>query len=312
MPTRFAFAGTPDFAARILGGLLQCGLRPTLVLTGLDRRRGRGRRTSASPVKQLALAEGLAVQSPSNADAAISALAGLDLDTVVVASYGMILPLAFLQFPRYGCVNVHASLLPRWRGAAPIERAIMAGDEETGVSIMRISERLDTGPILAQAKVCIGPTSTGAGLSGRIADLGMELLCNLLPKLAQAPAKPQTGEATYAHKLTAQDAVADWRQSAMRLDRTVRALVHRMPMHSWLGDVRVQMLAAEAVQAQGDAVPGRIIRADRREILVACGTGALRLKSLRLNLGKGAALDPAAAINGFGGLIQPGARFHGP
>ena len=311
MPSNFAFAGTPEFAARILGGLLQCGLRPILVLTGPDRRRGRGRKTSPSPVRQLALTEGLAVKTPQGAADAAAALAGPSLDTVVVAAYGIILPKAFLDLPRYGCVNVHASLLPRWRGAAPIERAIMAGDAETGVSIMRIDEGLDRGPIFAQAKVPIGPESDSGQLSAQIADLGTELLCDLLPKLADAQAKPQTGPATYAGKLTAADALADWHQPASRLARAVRALAQRMPVHGQLGDVRVQLLAVEVVQGQAGTLPGRIIRANRREIVVACGVDALNLKSLRLNLGKGAALDPAAAVNGFGRLFQPGACFRG-
>lgn len=309
MVPAFAFAGTPEFAARILGGLLQRNLRPVLVLTGPDRRRGRGRRTSPCATKQLALAEGLAVRSPQSAAEAVAALDGPALDTVVVAAFGIILPRRFLEIPRYGCINVHASLLPRWRGAAPIERAIMAGDEETGVSIMHIDEGLDTGPILAQAKVPIGPASTGAKLSGRIADLGEELLGEVLPKLAAMEAKPQTGAATYAHKLTPQDAAADWRRPAAFLGRNIRALAQRMPVYGWLGDVRVQVLAAKPISAAGNAPPGEILAANRQNILVACGEGALQLQAIRLSLGKGSVLGPAEAVNGFGQLFQPGARF---
>ena len=308
----FAFAGTPQFAARILGGLLRQDLRPALVLTGPDRKQGRGRRLAASAVKRLALAEGIPVAAPANKADAVAALAGCALDTVVVAAYGLVLPRAFLDLPRYGCINAHASLLPRWRGAAPIERAIMAGDKMSGVSIMQIDEGLDTGPIIVQAKLPIGPRSTGAGLSDVMADLSADLLCGVLRNLSELPAAPQRGATSYAGKLTQRDAVADWGGPALHLERTIRALGHRLPVHSRLGDARVQLLAGDVVQSHAQSRPGEILAANRKEILVACGTGALSLKSLRLNLGKGSVLGPAEAVNGYGGLFQPGACFHDP
>lgn len=312
MTPRFAFAGTPEFAARTLVGLLRQGLRPVLVLTGADQPRGRGRKTEACAVKRLALAEGIPAAAPTTKAEATAALAGLALDTVVVAAYRLILPPAFLDAPRYGCVNVHASLLPRWRGAAPIERALMAGDRETGVSIMRIDEGLDTGPIFAQAKIPIESNDTSAGLGNAIADLGAKLLAEVLPGLPQATPQPQAGEATYAHKLTRRDALADWRRPAPCLERTVRALAHRMPVYGLLGGARVQLLAGQAVQTEAKGHPGEILRANRKEILVACGEGALQIESMRLNLGKGAVLGPAEAMNGFAALFQAGALFAEP
>ena len=312
MTPRFAFAGTPEFAARTLVGLLRQGLRPVYILTGADQPRGRGRKTEACAVKRLALAEGIPVVSPTTKAEATTALAGLALDTVVVAAYRLILPPAFLGAPRYGCVNVHASLLPRWRGAAPIERALMAGDRETGVSIMRIDEGLDTGPIFAQAKIPIDDMATGAGLGDAIAELGAKLLAEVLPRRPHATPRPQAGKATYAHKLTRRDALADWRRPAPCLGRAIRALAHRMPVHSLLGGARVQLLDAQAVQTEAKGRPGEILKANRKEILVACGEGTLRLKSMRLNLGKGSVLGPAEALNGFAALFQTGALFAEP
>ena len=311
MTQRFAFAGTPEFAARALTGLLQCGLRPCLVLTGPDQRRGRGRKHRPSPVKQLAARAGMPVETPANAQEAAAALAGRRLDTLVVAAYGLILPKRLLELPRYGCINLHASLLPRWRGAAPIERALMAGDGQTGASIMQIDSGLDTGPVIAQATLPIGPESTGANLSDAIADLGARLLCDILPNLPSMRPQPQTGQATYARKLGPGDALADWTQSAAQLERNIRALAHRLPVHSALDGARVQLLAAEALSGAADGHPGEIVTADRHGIVVACGTDALRVKQLRLNRGKGATLGPAQAINGFGDLFRAGASFRG-
>lgn len=308
----FAFAGTPPFAARILGGLLRNSLRPALILTRPDRKQGRGRRLAPSAVKRLATAEGIPAATPAGKAEAVSALAGCALDTVVVAAYGLLLPPAFLDQPRYGCINAHASLLPRWRGAAPIERAIMAGDKASGVSIMQIDEGLDTGPLIAQAKLPIGPRSTGADLSDAMADLSAELLCGVLHNLSELQAAPQEGETTYAGKLTPSDAKADWRGPAEHLERRIRALGQRLPVHSLLGDARVQLLAGDVVQSEARGRPGEILAASRKEILVACGEDALSLRSLRLNLGKGAVLGPAEAMNGYGGLFRLGACFHDP
>ena len=312
MTPRFAFAGTPEFAARTLTGLLEGGFRPCLVLTGPDQRRGRGRKSRPSPVKQLATESGIPVETPANKAAAAAAIEGQRLDTVVVAAYGLILPERFLALPRHGCVNLHASLLPRWRGAAPIERALMAGDAQTGASIMQVDSGLDTGPVFAQAPLPIGPDSTGESLSHAIADLGARLLCDILPQLPALRPKPQAGEVTYAPKLTVKDAIADWTQPANQLERNIRALAHRLPVHSELGGARVQLLAAEALSEAAQGHPGEITGASRGDLIVACGTGALKIKQLRLNRGKGTTLDPAAAINGFSDLFRTGNQFESP
>ena len=305
----FGFAGTPAFAARVLCGLLLQGLRPSLVLTGPDRRQGRGRKPAPSAVKRLCLAEGIALRTPADQVQATAMISGQSLDAVVVAAYGLLLPKAFLEAPRHGCINVHASLLPRWRGAAPIERALMAGDEETGASIMQVDAGLDTGPIIAQAKVSVGPKSTAATLSNAIADLGAQLLCGILPRLGEIAPQPQAGKTSYAHKLTPDDALIDWHRPASELDRKVRALAQRMPAVTELGGARVQLLAAVPMRTPNSASPGAILAADREQILVACGQDALQLTAIRLNRGKGKVLRPADALNGFGGLFRQGNRF---
>lgn len=306
---RFAFAGTPEFAARALSGLLRGGFRPCLALTGPDQRRGRGRNRQPSPVKQLATASGIAVEAPANNDEAVAAIEGQRLDTVVVAAYGLILPERFLDLPRHGCINLHASLLPRWRGAAPIERALMAGDTQTGASIMQIDTGLDTGPIIAQAPLPIGPDSTGESLSDAIADLGARLLCDALSDLRAIRPEPQTGPATYARKLSPSDAVADWTGSAAQLERNIRALAQRLPVHSELGGARVQLLAGEVLGESAPGQPGEIVTANRQGLIATCGTGALKITLLRLDRGKGTALSAAEAINGFSELFRKGNQF---
>ena len=306
-----AFAGSPEFACRALAALMTAGHRPRLVLTQPDRPAGRGRRSSPSAVKRLALDASIPVATPRRADAIEAALARAAPDLLIVAAYGLLLPAAALARPRLGCINVHASLLPRWRGAAPIERALIAGDEATGVSLMQMDEGLDTGPVLAQSRMPIVPRATGAALESALADLGARLLLQTLPILSQLTPRPQRGPATWAPKLGRQDAAANWRHSASELDRRIRALAHRLPVFGTLGEVRVQLLAATAAAGTWDAVPGTILPAGKEEILVACGEGALRLQALRLNRGKGNVLGPREARNGFPRLFHPGARFDG-
>ncbi|MCY3795486.1 MAG: methionyl-tRNA formyltransferase [Gammaproteobacteria bacterium] len=309
MTPRFAFAGTPEFAARALASLLEGGFRPCLVLTGPDQRRGRGRKHLPSPVRQLATESGIPVEMPANNDEAVSAIKGRRLDVVVVAAYGFILPERFLEAPRHGCINLHASLLPRWRGAAPIERALMAGDAQTGATIMQIDTGLDTGPIIAQAPLPIGPDSTGKSLSDAIADLGASLLCGVLSDLPAMRPEPQTGPATYARKLSPEDALADWAGSAAQLERNIRALAYRLPVHSGLDGARVQLLAGEALSESAQGQPGEIVTANRQGLVAACGTGALKITQLRLDRGKGTALGAAEAINGFSDLFRKGNHF---
>ena len=304
-----AFAGTSEFARRILASLVAAGRRPRLVLTQPDRGAGRGRPLSPSAVKRFAADASLEVETPQSADAIAPALAGAAPDLLIVAAYGMILPSAALRCPRLGCINAHASLLPRWRGAAPIERALIAGDRETGISLMQMDEGLDTGPVLAQCRIPIGPRATGAELESSLADLGAKLLLQTLPVLSQLAPRPQRGPVSHAPKLRRDEAAADWRQSAVELERRIRALAHRMPAFGTLGGVRVQVLAASASAARLDAEPGAILLAGKGRILIACGQGALNLEALRLNRGKGNVLGPREARNGFSQLFRPGARF---
>ena len=304
-----AFAGTPAFAADILEALLAAGHRPLMVLTQPDRRAGRGRKPAPGPVRRTATAASLPVETPDGAAGILPALAPVAVDALVVAAYGLLLPRGALEHPRLGCINVHASLLPRWRGAAPVERAMIAGDPETGVSIMRMEEGLDTGPVYRQARIPIEPRATGRTLESALSRLGAELLLDVLPALERLTPTPQGGPATYAPKLRPQDAVAEWRQSAADLDRRIRALSHRAPVRSSLGGVQVQLLRATPREESHAAEPGTVLPSPRGEILVACGSGAVAIDSLKVIRGKGRAMGPGDARNGFPDLFRPGARF---
>ncbi len=305
----WAFAGTPDFAVTILKAFIDAGWLPSLVLTQPDRRAGRGRKRSPSPVKLTAQAADLPVRTPRRGADIQPALAGSAIDVLVVAAYGLLLPRPALRQPRLGCINVHASLLPRWRGAAPVERALWAGDRETGVSIMRMDEGLDTGPLFAQARIEIGPQATGETLTQRLAELGAQVLLELLPDLEGLTPNPQQGAATRAPKLGPQDSIPDWRRSATELDRHIRALARRAPVCATLAGTRVQLLAARPCASPVVAEPGTILPSGRHEILVACGTGALTLQLLKVNRGQGRAIGAEAARNGFPDLFHPGARL---
>jgi methionyl-tRNA formyltransferase len=316
---RLGFAGTPEFAAKVLAGLLQAGRRPVVVYTQPDRRAGRGRRLQQAPVKALALDHKLALCQPESlrrADVA-AALADLTLDVLVVAAYGLILPPAVLAAPRLGCINVHASLLPRWRGAAPIERAIMAGDEMTGISIMKMDRGLDTGPVYLRRRCAVGAGMDGPTLEDALARLGCEALLeclDALPDLQPAP-QPDLG-ISYAHKLTRADAVIDWSRPALAIERQVRALCARMPAVTGAGGVRMAILEALAMEAAvaglPGAMPGGIVAARAAGIEVACGEGILNISRLKLSVGKGRVLRAADAINGYPALFTVGASFGEP
>lgn len=313
-PLTLGFAGTPGFAAAILAGLVACGRTPVVVYTQPDRPTGRGRRPQPTEVKRLALDLGIPVQQPATLrhPDAPATLAGFRLDVLVVAAYGLLLPRTILDVPSLGCINVHASLLPRWRGAAPIERAILAGDTVTGVSIMQMDRGLDTGPVYLTRSCPIGPTTTGPELEARLAGLGNEALAACLDQLPglQPAAQPETG-ACYAHKLTLDDARIDWSNPAALIDRQVRALCGRMPAFTFLGQVRLQVLEALPVEPRGAPGPaGTIVAADPRGgIVVACGEGALAIRRLQLNRGKGTPLAAADALNGYPDLFRSG-RCH--
>jgi methionyl-tRNA formyltransferase len=309
---RIGFAGTPAFAARILQALLDGGSPPLTVYCQPDRPAGRGRRVQAPPVKALAEQAGIPVRQPQTLRSAAEAaeLADLRLDVLVVVAYGLILPPAVLAAPRFGCINVHASLLPRWRGAAPIERAILAGDTRTGVSIMQMDAGLDTGPVIAERSCPIGPDTDAVTLSRRLAELGAEALLDCLRRPPPWPSRPQPEVGvSYAGKLTREDARVEWRQPAAQIRRQVLALAHRMPPVAQLGAARVRLLAARAEQNLADSAPGTILEAGAAGIRVACGEGTLLIQRLQLNVGKGRPLDAGDAVNGYPALFRAGEHF---
>ncbi len=283
---KLIFAGTPEFAAQALAALITAGHQLALVLTQPDRPSGRGMALRPSPVKALALEHGIEVfQPPTLRDAAAQArLQAVGADAMIVAAYGLILPQAVLDLPRFGCINIHASLLPRWRGAAPIQRAILAGDAESGVCIMQMEAGLDTGPVLLSAALPIAEDETAGSLHDRLAELGARLIVAALEKLPLA-ALPQADEGvTYAAKIEKSEALLDWNLSAQQLARQVRAFNPFPGALATLGKLSVKVWRARAEAGEGS--PGTILASDRAGILVACGEGALRLAELQKAGGK--------------------------
>ena len=307
-PLNLVFMGTPDFAAAILDALCIAGHRVICAYTQPPRPAGRGHRLQPSPVQALAESRGIPVRCPTSLrdEETQAAFAALKTDAAIVAAYGLILPPAILAAPRFGCLNVHASLLPRWRGAAPIQRAIVEGDRETGVTIMQMDAGLDTGAILLQRAEPITPATTGGALTERLALAGSELIVVALDRLAEgalrAHPQPETG-VTYAQKLSRGEARLDWRASAERLERQVRAF-DPWPGAYFLaasagGDERIRVLSAKADRHVGSEVPGTVL--DDR-LSIACGEGALQ--PLRVQRAGRAAMDAVALLRGF--ALPPG------
>lgn len=286
---RVIFAGTPDFSVPSLSALIEgTGVEVIAVYTQPDRPAGRGRKLQMSPVKRLALDKGIPVHQPQSLKRdpeAIETLRSLGADLMVVIAYGLILPLAVLEAPRLGCVNVHASLLPRWRGAAPIQRAVLAGDTGTGVCIMRMEEGLDTGPVYHRAETPIDARETGGSLHDRLAELGADALMEALPGIADGSSLPEPQDdalATYAHKLSKDEAVIDWSASAEAIERQVRAFDPWPVAQTEVEDATLRIWGAESdPEAPTDAAPGSVIRTDKTGILVATGRGVLRITRLQ-------------------------------
>ena len=275
---RVAYAGTPAFACPALEAIAASGYEIPLVLTQPDRPAGRGMKLAASPVAQAAQALGLRVAKPPSmkSDEAHAELRAANPDVLVVAAYGLILPRAVLALPPRGCINIHASLLPRWRGAAPIQRAILAGDQETGVCIMRMEEGLDTGPVLLERAVAIGPRDTAGTLTEKLARLGAQAIVDALGRLDEIEARPQDpSRASYASKVSKEEGFIDWTLDAQQIDRQVRAFNPSPGAEADLGGVRIKIWEAEVVR-HGSAAAGSRIRSDN-ELVVACGRDALRL-----------------------------------
>jgi len=285
---RIIFAGTPDFAVPALAALIERDWPVIAVYTQPDRPAGRGRRLQPSPVKQTALAADIPVhQPPTLKDAAVQAeLRGLGADLMIVAAYGLLLPKVVLAAPRLGCVNIHASLLPRWRGAAPVQRAIAAGDSRTGISIMGMEAGLDTGPVYLTRAIDIGPRETGGSLHDRLAALGAEALLAALPGIADGSLVPEpqdSDRATYASKLSKAEARIDWSRAAADIDRLVRAFDPWPVAETGLAGQTLRIWAAEPL-AGGDgagASPGAVAAAGKAGIDVATGEGLLRITRLQ-------------------------------
>ncbi len=282
---RLLFAGTPEFAAIHLRALLASGHEIAAVYSQPDRPAGRGKKLQASPVKQVAREHQLAVCQPENfkSEEALSELKAHRADLMVVVAYGLILPQAVLDTPRLGCINVHASLLPRWRGAAPIQRAIEAGDPETGVTIMQMEAGLDTGPMLLKTHCPIDDTDNAASLHDKLATQGGGALLRALEAVASGdcPAEIQDdSQSTYAPKISKQEAEIDWSENADLLWRKIRAFNPFPVSFTYLGTERLKIQQAHCVDGRGE--PGEIIKVTGEEITVACGQGALQLTELQL------------------------------
>jgi methionyl-tRNA formyltransferase len=274
---RVVFAGTPAFAVPALDALVQARHEVALVLTQPDRPSGRGLRLTPSPVSLCAQRHGLAVSKPETlrAPAALEQLRAVAPEVMVVAAYGLILPQAVLDVPARGCINIHASLLPRWRGAAPVQRAILAGDPETGVSIMRMEAGLDTGPVLLERSLPIGPADTTGSLTDKLARLGAEALIEALSRLDALVPRPQDGaKATYAAKVAKGEGTVDWSRTAEEIARQVRAFNPAPGAEALVRGVPFKIWEAEATSERHP--PGEVC-ADSSGLLVGCGAGSLRL-----------------------------------
>ena len=288
---RIGFAGTPAFAATALKAILEAGYPVALALTQPDRPRGRGLKTQPGPVATFAREKGIRLFQPRvlTPGEEIAQLTAVGLDVLVVAAYGLILPQRILEWPAHGCINIHASLLPRWRGAAPIQRALLAGDVETGISIMRIEARLDAGPVISQCSVPIAKRETAGSLHDKLVAAGAREIVAALALLARdgrLDARPQAEEsATYAAKIDREESLIDWTRSAQAIDRAIRAFNPAPGAETRLEGAVLKIWDAEPAPGRFGA-PGTIVGADAAGILVACGEGGLLVRELQPAAGR--------------------------
>ncbi|MBH0036720.1 methionyl-tRNA formyltransferase [Pseudoalteromonas sp. NZS71_1] len=306
-PLRIIFAGTPDFAARHLQALIQSEHQIVGVYSQPDRPAGRGKKLKASEVKALALEHNLPVFQPQSLknDEALAELTSLNADIMIVVAYGLILPKAILEAPRLGCLNVHGSILPRWRGAAPIQRSIWAGDEQTGVTIMQMDEGLDTGDMLHISRCPISTTETSASLYTKLAELGPDALIETINKLAngEITPEPQNDElANYAKKLSKEEANIDWSMSALQIERNIRSFNPWPVCFTQMGGQTVKIYQAQVVLQSGD--PGQILSSDKNGVVVACGEHALCITQLQPQGKKPMAINDF--LNGRSDWVTPG------
>ena len=286
-PLKIVFAGTPDFAARHLAALLSSEHEVIAVYTQPDRPAGRGKKITASPVKTLAIEHNIPVYQPENfkSDQDKQDLASLKADLMVVVAYGLLLPQAVLDTPKLGCINVHGSILPRWRGAAPIQRSIWAGDEQTGVTIMQMDIGLDTGDMLKIATLPIEPQDTSASMYDKLAKLGPKALIDCLGEIANESAsaeKQDDDQANYAEKLSKEEARIDWSDDAKHIERCVRAFNPWPISHFVAGDKSIKVWQSKVVQQDTNQAPGTIIQADKTGIYVSTGKDILVLEQLQV------------------------------
>ena len=294
---RVAFMGTPEFSVPVLQALIEAGHEVVRVFSQPPRRAGRGKSLRPSAVHRAAEAAGLIVETPASfrASEVLEAFEALELDVAIVVAFGQILPQRALDAPRLGCLNLHASLLPRWRGAAPIHRALMAGDAETGVGVMQMDAGLDTGPVLAEVRTPILKDDTTASLHDRLAAIGASLMVETLPKLDQGliqPVEQSADGVTYAKKIEKNEARIDWTRTAREVDLHIRGLSPFPGAWCEIGGERVKVLMSETEAGAG--TPGE---ACDDGLLIACGDGAVRLLNLQ-RAGKSAS-DAAGFLNGF-------------
>jgi methionyl-tRNA formyltransferase len=315
-PLRIVFAGTPGFAASSLEALINQGYNVVAVYTQPDRPAGRGKKLQKSPVKEVAEQHDIPVYQPVNFkdEADQQGLKSLDADLMIVAAYGIILPKVILDTPKKGCINIHASLLPRWRGAAPIQRAIQAGDTETGITIMQMDIGLDTGNMLWKKQTPIEQSDKGGSLHDRLANLGAEAMLEALEQLSSDPSSSQLMNeeqddqlAIYAHKLSKQDAQIDWSMSAESIALTVRAFNPWPVAFTVEAGERIRLFEADVISDTHNMIPGTIISKSREGIVVACGENALSIQKLQLPGSK--ALAVSDFVNGGKAMLNAGTQL---